>query len=67
MLWIVYEEIVIEGCDIKEDGLVVQEELCEERQVLREELYRVFSLLKGEKSETDEPVLPRHRPPECYG
>lgn len=32
------EEVVEKGADVKADALVVDEELCEERQVLREEL-----------------------------
>ena len=32
------EEVVVEGGDIEEDGLIVQEELRKERQVLGEKL-----------------------------
>lgn len=34
-----YEQEVIEAGDVKEDRLVVQEELCEEGEVLAEELF----------------------------
>ena len=36
--WSVYEEVVIEGCHIEEDGFVVEEELGEEGDVLGKEL-----------------------------
>lgn len=32
------EEIVVEGRDVKEDRLVVEKKLCEEREVLGEQL-----------------------------
>lgn len=32
------EEIVVEGRDVKEDGFVVEEKLCEEGEVLGEQL-----------------------------
>jgi len=32
------QEVIVEGDDVEEDGFVVQEELGEEREVLREEL-----------------------------
>lgn len=35
------EEVVVEGADVEEDGFVVEEELGEEGEVLREELVRL--------------------------
>ena len=32
------QEIIVEGCHIKENGFVVEEKLCEERKVLCKEL-----------------------------
>jgi hypothetical protein len=42
--WGVDEKVVFEAGDVEEDGLVVEEELCEEREVLAEEL-RVSELV----------------------